>query len=266
MSAQVFGVGWITADGPGTGRGGGTFRLTRGPLPPLERAWFFDEPPPRFGRLDSYTKLGLGAVSLALRDAGLDQWSERRPFGLVAATETGCMGTDLAYFETVVSDGGSLASPNLFAYTLPGCMLGEASIHHGLTGPAFVVGSARHDRLDGIRSALDLLRWGFCDTVVAGWCDSCVAAAACAGEAVAGAVFLVLRSAPDGLASVEGGQVRWGGEPVADIRAFAKSAVRELHNDGGGRGLPVAHGEAFPAGHRAGDRGRHVSPVQSARA
>ncbi|MCK5803182.1 MAG: beta-ketoacyl synthase [Lentisphaeria bacterium] len=224
MNACILGIGWITVDGLGTGRGGEAFRLTCGSLPSLKRTLFFDDPHPRFGRLDPYTKLGLGAVSLALRDAGLDQWSEKRPFGLVAATETGCMGTDLAYFKTVVPDGGSMASPNLFAYTLPGCMLGEASIHYGLTGPAFVVSSACGDRLDGVRSALDLLRWGFCDTVVAGWCDPYVAADACAGEATPGAVFLVLRSAPDGPVSAENGQIRWGGEPVADISAFAESA------------------------------------------
>ncbi len=45
----------------------------------------------------------------------------------------------MEYFEQVIANGGNLASPNLFALTLPNIFLGEAAIRFGLTGPGFAV-------------------------------------------------------------------------------------------------------------------------------
>jgi 3-oxoacyl-[acyl-carrier-protein] synthase II len=107
---------------------------------------------------------------LALRGAQLDGWTHKRAIGLVVGTRLGCLEADRAYFKTAALQGGTLASPNLFAYTLPGTMLGEASIQFGLTGAGFVVDDS-DGHLAGIHAALDLLRWGLCETVVGGWCD-----------------------------------------------------------------------------------------------
>ncbi len=136
MRAEVLGIGWVTAAGMGRGRQAAPFALCPGELPPVARKDIFAEPDLRFGRLDGFSRLGLAAIALALQDAGLDAWTEKRPVALAAASRYGCLTTDADYFDTVLPQQGRLASPNLFAYTLPNCFLGEAAIRFGLTGPA----------------------------------------------------------------------------------------------------------------------------------
>ena len=50
-----------------------------GPLPRLSRKDVFLRPFPRFGRMDNYSRLGVSAISFALRDAGLERMD--RPTG-----------------------------------------------------------------------------------------------------------------------------------------------------------------------------------------
>jgi 3-oxoacyl-[acyl-carrier-protein] synthase II len=191
VKVDIKGIGWVTPSGLGNGRPGETFRLEAGTLPALRSRMFLDVAHPRFGRFDSYAKAGFGAIALALKAAGLDRWTHKRAIGLVAGTRCGCQEADLAYFATVASDGGALASPNLFAYTLPSTMLGEASIQFGLTGPGFVVDDSP-GHLAGVHAALDLIQWGLCQTVVAGWCDVDSKIVRTGPEGPSGAVFFVL--------------------------------------------------------------------------
>ncbi|MDI6448620.1 beta-ketoacyl synthase N-terminal-like domain-containing protein [Anaerobaca lacustris] len=171
MKLEIAGAGWVTPAGIGHSRGGAAFAPGSGALPRLRSTLFLDAAHPRYGRFDLYAKAGFGAIAMALRGAGLERWECKRPIGLVVGTQRGCLDNDVAYFRTAATDGGALASPNLFAYTLPTSMLGEASIQFGLTGPSFVVDNTHVGRMDGIHAALDLLRLGLCSTIVAGWCD-----------------------------------------------------------------------------------------------
>ena len=171
MTAQLIGLGWVTAGGLGGGRQQSPFALNPGKLPRLTRKAVFAAPDQRFGRLDDFSKLGLAGIVFALRDAGLETWSGKRPVGLVAATEYGCLQTDAAYFATVLPEHGRLTSPNLFAYTLSSCFLGEAAIRFGLTGPSFVLHDAAPAGLAAFQVALQLLAWGEAATVVAGVCN-----------------------------------------------------------------------------------------------
>ena len=168
---QIEGIGWVTPRGIGPDHASTALILGSGDLPPLKSRALLGEVHKRFGRFDDYTKAGFGALALALLNADLDQWDSKRPIGLVVSTERGCLALDTAYFETAATDDGALASPNLFAYTLPSTMLGEAAIQFGLTGPSFVVDDTVPGHLAGIHMAADLLLWEMCDTVVAGWCD-----------------------------------------------------------------------------------------------
>jgi 3-oxoacyl-[acyl-carrier-protein] synthase II len=60
----------------------------------------------RFGRMDTYSRLGVAAIGLALKDAGLLEWSDVREISVVASTVYGCLETDEAYYETVLPQGG----------------------------------------------------------------------------------------------------------------------------------------------------------------
>lgn len=171
LSAHITGIGWVTAQGFGWGGQGGAFALIPGKLPTLSRAEVFPQPDRRFGRMDAFSRLGLAAVTFALRDAGLEEWREKRPIGLIAATAYGCLATDRDYFATVIPDGGALASPQLFAYTLSNTFLGEAALRFGLTGEALVVSETPPGGLAPLGLALENLAWNGDRAMVAGLCD-----------------------------------------------------------------------------------------------
>lgn len=195
--AYLNGIGWVTGGGCGLGARGGDCDFSRLPLPALARRDVFAEPNQRFGRMSDYAKLGLAALAFALRDAGLESWSEKRPFGVIAGTRLGCLATDLDYQRTVLLEGGGLASPNLFAYTLANCFLGDAAIQFGLTGSLLAVNETEEAGLASLRMALDELELGDAETVLAGTCDLAppgMLSGRCAP--LCGAAFLVLGTKP----------------------------------------------------------------------
>lgn len=168
ITGAIQGLGWVTSGGVGRGREQRTCTLASGPLPRLSGRQVFPDGHPHFGRLDGFSRLGLSALAFALQDAGLATWQEKRPIGIVAATEHGCLQTDADYYDTVIPEDGSLASPNLFAYTLPNCFMGEAALQYGLTGPTCVLNYRAADPLCVLRTALEELRWNALAGILAG--------------------------------------------------------------------------------------------------
>lgn len=171
MNAFITGIGWVNATNKGGGRNLGSFEMVTGALPEIKRSEVFSESYPHFGRLDQYSRLGIAAIAFAMKDASLDGVAARRPIGIIASTVHGCLATDIDYFETVHSDGGNLASPHLFAYTLPNSYLGEAAIKFGLTGPSFTLCDPSVSNLWCIRFALMGMANGQFEKVLGGTCD-----------------------------------------------------------------------------------------------
>lgn len=168
MIVGVAGIGWVTSANMGCARDCDHFAFSEGTLPDIEPGRPFDGPYQGFRRMDEYSKVGLTAVAFALKDAGLDRWTEKREIGLIVSTDLGCLGVDLDYYETVLREEGLGASPALFAYTLPNSFLGEAAICFGLTGKSFVVNEPRPLGLTGLGLALDSLALGECDRILCG--------------------------------------------------------------------------------------------------
>lgn len=197
MEVYLTGIGWVTGNGIGWGSQGGDCSFADRPLPALTRKEVFPEPNQRFGRMSDYAKLGLAALAFALRDAGLESWSSKRPIGVIVSTRLGCLATDLEYHQTVLLQGGGLASPNLFAYTLANCFLGDAAIQFGLSGSAIAINETRADSLGALRLALEDFALGEAETMLAGICDLPVpeALAGCV-TLPPGALFLVLSATP----------------------------------------------------------------------
>ncbi len=228
MKLNIRGIGWVTPLGIGSGQPGERFGLEPGRLPALKSRLFLETVHPRFGRFDVYAKAGFGAIALAVRSAGLAPWSSKRPIGLVVGTRRGCLEADWAYFKTAASEGGASASPNLFAYTLPGTMLGEASIQFGLTGPSFVIDDD-DGHLTGIHAGLDLLRWGLCDTVAAGWCDMDSKILDASPEEPCGAVFFLLTKGSDAASwQWDGRELMHGTQRVTDLASLARAVLGDL--------------------------------------
>jgi 3-oxoacyl-[acyl-carrier-protein] synthase II len=172
MIAAITGIGWVTPESMGSGRHHQALESKDGKLPKLTSRMVFGKVSPHFGRLDEYSKLGLASVAFALKDAKQDEWKEKRPIGVIVSTVHGCLATDMDYFETVITCAGNLASPNLFACTLPNIFLGEAAIRFGLTGPGFAVNEPRLTGINGLRLALNGISMGDCLAMLVGICDT----------------------------------------------------------------------------------------------
>ncbi len=171
MSAHISGLGWVTATGMGSGKQHRPFAMSTDRLSPIARADVFEQPYKNFGRMDEYSRLGLAAIAFALRDAGLEQSDIKRDIGLVAQTEYGCLWTDIDYYHSALPERGTMASPNLFAYTLPNCFMGEAAIRFGLTGDSFIVNEPSATGLAVLRMAVDALDAGESPAMICGRCD-----------------------------------------------------------------------------------------------
>lgn len=231
MRLDIKGIGWVTPSGMGSGQRDETLVLGPGKLPALKSRLFLGTPHPRFGRFDLYAKAGFGAIALAMKSAGMDPWTQKRAIGLVVGTCRGCLEADLAYFKTAASHGGAMASPNLFAYTLPSTVLGEASIQFGLTGPSFVVDDS-DGHLAGIHAALDMMHRGLCQTAVAGWCDVDSRILNTNAEEPCGAVFVLLADNSDASSwQWDGGGLTFGAERISDLAQLARIVLKDRHSN-----------------------------------
>lgn len=188
FKSTIRGFGWVASDGFGCGHSGEFQGFAAGELPQIQRQDLFAKPDRRFGRMDPFSRLGLAAITLALRDASFEEWQQKRPIALLAETTTGCLETDCDYFATVLPEQGALASPQLFAYTLSNTFLGEAALRFGLTGNCQVVNSCDPVALSVLHSALDMLQWQEDQAVVMGFCDLTDQGAL----AAPGALFMVI--------------------------------------------------------------------------
>jgi len=196
MTAYITGVGWVSASGMGYGSNYANFSMKKGPLPDISRKDVFTEPYKAFGRMDKFSKIGLTAIAFALRDAGLEKWSEKRNIGTIASTFYGCLNTDISYYDTVIPEEGALSSPGLFAYTLPNCFLGEACICFGMTGTGFVINEQSSYGLKGLETVIESIEYmeheimlcGFCETA----CPSNFEVVRETDEDISGSLFFVL--------------------------------------------------------------------------
>jgi 3-oxoacyl-[acyl-carrier-protein] synthase II len=197
MGAEITGIGWVTAAGMGRGREHQSFAMPWGQLPDINPVDIFKRPYPNFRRMDEYSRLGLIATTLALRDAGLSEWTKERDIGIIASTFYGCLGTDVSYYKTVIPDRGAHASPTLFSYTLANGFLGEAAIRFGLTGINYVITEQRPTGLAGLQTALDHITRGGIEKILGGVCDvGCPPVFGEPGNVPPGAVFLMLEKSP----------------------------------------------------------------------
>lgn len=219
MRAVITGVGWAGPQGLGRpplpidGAPPAPWPLGPGPLLEISRSDVRESPDKTFGRLDPFCRLGLGACAQALRDAGLHPDDAVRTaiqgMGMILATFHGCLHTDQAFVQTL-PPLAEAPSPLLFAYTLPGILLGEAALRFDLRGPALalqapVVTSAGSGEEScaaleralnkALAVGLDMLSSNEAPAMLVGFCD--LGPLAPTPDALGGALFLVLeKTAP----------------------------------------------------------------------
>lgn len=172
MNAYISGIGWVFPTSSGNRTDTFHHKNKKSSLPGLTRKDVLKQPYKPFGRMDFFSKLGFAAISYALMDSGLDKKEYNKNTAIIASTVLGCLETDINYYKTVIQDKGKRASPALFAYTLPNCFLGEASIYYGFIGESFIINEEKTSGLHGLSMVLDLLETGVSDTVLCGVCDT----------------------------------------------------------------------------------------------
>jgi 3-oxoacyl-[acyl-carrier-protein] synthase II len=234
---MITGVGWVNSASTGQGKqavfcpGSNEARLK------ISNKGIFDKPVPRYGRMDEYSRLGLTGIALALKDAELDQWTEMRNIAVIASTVYGCLQTDADYYETVRPQGGRLASPNLFAYTLSNTFLGEVSIYFGLTGACFIIHELSLSGLSGLGLAMDSLLREECEAIIVGICDSGPPSMlGLTGRAIPEALFFVLQAVSEGkglsygsLTRSEGGEIVFDGTIIEELHHLAERCTKKIH-------------------------------------
>jgi len=232
---QITGIGWVTAGGMGCARERDDFVMPNGTLPEIKPESCLSKPFPYFRRMDAYSRLGLIGIALALKDANLEHWTEKRNIGIIVSSHYGCLQTDVDYFETVKFQNGIGASPALFSYTLPSVFLGEAAIRFGLTGPTFVINSVGPMGRAGLQAALESIAAGETDKILCGVCDlNDPPLAGISSPFPPGAVFLVFErcplksSDPYGSVSLNSkGRVLLNEAEVRDIPALVQKCLAE---------------------------------------
>ncbi len=202
-TAVIRGLGWVFKDTMGFP---GNIRNTesKDSLPRLSGKTVLTTPYKAFGRMDIFSKLGFSAIGFAMSHAGIRplpnkgavSTGNKKQIPLIAESVTGCIETDFLYQATLSREQGKLPSPAIFAYTLPSCFLGEASIYYGLTGEAFMIEAKEGRGLIALSAAMDELASGSYKTVVCGACNSDIVTVSERTSPTPGAVFLVLE-APD---------------------------------------------------------------------
>lgn len=224
MKAVINGLGWLTPAGFGQGHRDQVQPLRQGELPIPTRKQVFAQIDRRFGRLDDFSRIGLAAAAFCLRDAGAEDWQQKRHLGIIATSRYGCLQTDLAYLKTLIPEQGKLASPNLFAYTLPNSFLGEAALRFGLTGNSMIINRRDPQRLSALKEGLAELAWSGQSGVLVGIVDLAPPPELADADDLPGSLFLLLekesRSASYGELELEGDELFLNGEPASDLQGL----------------------------------------------
>lgn len=178
MSAPVA----ITGAGAVTPAGADPERWLRGPAGQVGAGAISDVPlaalpeavRTRAARAERVTQLVLAAGGAALASAGLDarEGPPRPRYGTVLGTAFGCFLTNAAYQRRLAESGPPAASPRLFAATVSNAAAGELSIAYRLGGPAVTLTAGAASGLTALGHAVDVLRAGRADALVAGGMDA----------------------------------------------------------------------------------------------
>ncbi|MGW7081656.1 beta-ketoacyl-[acyl-carrier-protein] synthase family protein [Streptomyces sp. NPDC054871] len=131
--------------------------------------------PQEAARLDRAAQFAVTTAAEAMGDSGLSM-AELEPTrtGVTLGSAVGCtMGLDTEY--DVVSRSGSgwnvdhtLAVPHLFDYFVPSSMAAEVARRQGAQGPVSMVSTGCTSGLDAVGHAVELIREGSADVMIAG--------------------------------------------------------------------------------------------------
>ena len=143
-------------------------------------------------RTDPFTHYALAAASEAIADAGIDSTTltdaERARIGVMIGSGQGGMQTFETQAEALRAGGPSRVSPFLVPMMIVDSAGAIVAMHHGFRGPNHAVVSACATGNDNLMSALDAIRVGRADMIVAGGAEAVITPLGVGGFAAARAL------------------------------------------------------------------------------
>ena len=127
---------------------------------------------PKEHRLDRSTQMALVSTAVALEDAGLSLEGDRA--GVVLGSSRGAVGLLEWWHERFRSRGGGGVGPHASPYTTAGNLSGAVARRFGMRGPSLSVSAACSSASQAIGLAMDLIRHGRADVMVAGGAEACL--------------------------------------------------------------------------------------------
>lgn len=138
----------------------------------------------RARKLDRFVQLALVAAREAIADADLDptSWDGAR-VGVVTGCGMGGAPTWEEQHSVLIERGPGRVSPHLIPRMIPNMAAGHIAMEFDAHGPNFCTATACASGATAIGSALDLLRLGRCDIVIAGGTEAGITPLSIAGFA-----------------------------------------------------------------------------------
>ncbi len=136
-----------------------------------------------------FTLFALEAARQAIDDAGLDQAAvDRSRVGVLIGTGIGEIFTLLENYDVFKEAGPHRVTPFLTPIIMPNAAAGVVSITYGFRGPNFAVVSACASGTHAIATAMDIIRYGQADAMIAGSSEAATHPLALAALSNAGAL------------------------------------------------------------------------------
>jgi 3-oxoacyl-[acyl-carrier-protein] synthase II len=140
-------------------------------------------------RTDRFTQYALGAAKEALADSGINKESvDPWRVGVLIATGIGGIHTLVDTIETIGQRGPSRGSPLAVPMLMANAAAGNIAITHGFHGPNYSISSACASSNHALGEAMETIKRGDADVMVAGGAEAALALIAVATLGNAGAL------------------------------------------------------------------------------
>lgn len=133
-------------------------------------------------RMERFAQFAVAAAQLCVADASLDlDASDRTRIGCVVGTGIGGIAAFEAQVRLFMERGASRVSPHLVGLMIPNMAAGQVAMRLGITGPNECTVTACAASAHAIARAVDLLRAGRADVVLAGGAEAAITPLTVAG-------------------------------------------------------------------------------------
>ncbi len=140
-------------------------------------------------RMDRYVQFAVATSTQAIEDSGLNLEEENKDrIGVLIGTGIGGLGTLMEEAEVLRTCGASRVNPFLIPKMLADSGPGQVAIKFGLRGPNMSVVTACATGSNAIGEAVEMIRYGRADVMVAGGGEACILRLSMAGMSSIGAL------------------------------------------------------------------------------